>query len=86
MDDNKLTLILEDGTETICDIILTHKHENKTYVIFEFSDTKEISAAEYIEDLNDRSKGTFKDIEDDKIWDVLDQVLDKYYENLEEEA
>ena len=85
MDDNKLTLVSEDGKETVCEIILTHEHNGKTYVIFEFMDTHEISAAEYVEDKKNPSEGTFKDIETDEEWEMLDGVLDKFFDELEDE-
>ena len=88
MDDNKLTLVGEDGNETACEIILTHEHEGKRYVIFEFMDTEEISAAIYVPDENDEAEGTFLDIETDEEWEMLESVLEKFFdeEEAEEEA
>jgi uncharacterized protein YrzB (UPF0473 family) len=48
-------------------------------------DTHEISAAEYVEDKNNPSEGTFKDIETDEEWEMLDGVLDKFFDELEDE-
>lgn len=84
MDDNKLTLIGEDGNETACEIILTHEHKGKKYVIFEFLDSHEISAAQYIADEKDESEGTFLDIETDQEWEMLEEVLEKYFDELDE--
>ncbi|MCD4826451.1 MAG: DUF1292 domain-containing protein [Acholeplasmataceae bacterium] len=85
MDDNKLTLVGEDGNETVCEIILTHEHQGKKYVIFEFMDSKEISAAQYVPDTKDESEGTFLDIETDEEWEMLDEVLEKFFDELEAE-
>ncbi len=85
MDDNKLTLVSEDGVETACEIILTHEHNGKNYVIFEFMDSHEISAAEYVPDNKDEAEGTFLDIETDEEWDMLESVLEKYFDELEAE-
>lgn len=85
MDDNKLTLIGEDGNETICEIILTHEHDGKNYVIFEFMDSHEISAAQYLPDDKDEAEGTFLDIETDEEWEMLESVLEKFFDELEDE-
>ncbi|MCK9235225.1 MAG: DUF1292 domain-containing protein [Acholeplasmataceae bacterium] len=83
MDNNKLTLIDEDGKETICEIILTHEHNGKSYVIFEFAGTEEISAAEFIPDPENPEEGTFQDITTDEEWEMLDKVLDQYFDELD---
>lgn len=85
MEDNKLTLVSEDGVETVCEIILTHEHKGKNYVIFEFMDSHEISAAQYVPEASDESEGTFLDIETDEEWEMLESVLEKYFDELEAE-
>lgn len=84
MNDNMITII-QGEEERIAEIILTYFNEetNKQYVIFEFVDTNEVSAAIYIED-NDL-EGTFLDIETDEEWEMLEELLDDYYDNLEED-
>ncbi len=84
LEDNKLTLVSDDGTETICDVLFTHEHEGKQYVVFEMIESGEITAAVYEPD-EDESKGTFIDIETDEEWDMLDRLLDDYYKDLEVE-
>jgi uncharacterized protein YrzB (UPF0473 family) len=84
MDDNKLILVGEDGNETECEIILTHEHKGKRYVIFEFIDSEEISAAQYVPDEKDEAEGTFLDIETDEEWEMLDEVLEKFFDEIEE--
>jgi uncharacterized protein YrzB (UPF0473 family) len=85
MDDNKLILVGEDGNETECEIILTHEHNGKKYVIFEFIDSEEISAAQYVPDEKDEAEGTFLDIETDEEWEMLDEVLEKFFDEIEAE-
>ncbi|HKL60878.1 MAG TPA: DUF1292 domain-containing protein [Acholeplasma sp.] len=82
MDDTKLTLIL-DGEEVICDILFTHYAEDfdKNYVVFQFTDRDEISAAVYVE--TEGSEGYFEDVETDEEWALLDELLESFLGNLE---
>ncbi|MFA6800644.1 MAG: DUF1292 domain-containing protein [Acholeplasmataceae bacterium] len=82
-DDNKLTLVGEDGTETVCDILFTHEHNGKKYVVFEIIENEEVTAAIYTPNNDDQSEGEFSDIETDEEWDMLEKILDQYYEDLE---
>ncbi len=82
-DDNKLTLVGDDGEETVCEILFTHEANGKKYVVFEILDTEEVTAAVYSPDNQDQSEGEFLDIETDEEWEMLDELLDKYYEELE---
>ena len=82
-DDNKLTLVGENGEETVCEILFTHEANGKKYVVFEILDTEEVTAAVYSPDKEDQSEGEFLDIETDEEWEMLDELLDKYYEELE---
>ncbi len=84
MEDKYITIIQEDG-ERVAEIILTYFHEetNKKYVVFEFVDTKEVSAAIYVEE--NEYEGNFLDIETDEEWDMLDEILEDYYDSLEED-
>ena len=51
MTDRTLTLIQEDGSEVICDILFTYFYEktNKNYVVFNVRGTQEVSAATFEE-------------------------------------
>ncbi|MGE4319961.1 MAG: DUF1292 domain-containing protein [Acholeplasmataceae bacterium] len=84
-DDNKLTLVGEDGSETICEILFTHEANGKKYVVFEIADTEEVTAAVYLPDNEDQSEGEFSDIETEEEWEMLDKLLDAYYQDLESE-
>ncbi|CCV64270.1 conserved hypothetical protein (DUF1292) [Alteracholeplasma palmae J233] len=82
MKEEKLSIIRDDE-ETLATILFTYNNDDKNYVVFEFDDTKEISAAIYEE--NDNDEGILVDIETDEEWDMIDKVLDKYFDELEAE-
>lgn len=83
MKENQITLISEDGTEELAEILFTHEANNKNYVVFEFVESKEISAAMYIEKSD--GEGELLDIETEEEWDLLNELLDEYFDELEEE-
>ena len=56
--------------------------KEKNYVVFEFVDTHEVSAARYIPGESD-DEGAFEDIETEEEWDMLDKVLQSYYDDNE---
>ncbi len=82
-DDNKLTLVGDNGEETICEILFTHEANGKNYVVFEIVETEEVTAAIYSPDQEDGSEGAFADIETEEEWEMLEKLLDQYYEDLE---
>ncbi|MDY0074331.1 MAG: DUF1292 domain-containing protein [Acholeplasmataceae bacterium] len=82
--DNQMIVTNENGDEAICDILFTHEANGKHYVVFEFVDTHDVSAAIYLPG-ESADEGTFADIETDEEWDMLDQVLQSYYDELEDE-
>jgi uncharacterized protein YrzB (UPF0473 family) len=82
--ENQMVVTNQDGDESVCDILFTHEHNGKNYVVFEFVDTKEVSAAVYVPGETD-DEGTFLDIETDEEWDMLDGVLQSYYDENEDE-
>ena len=82
LQDNQMILTDQDGNESVCEILFTHEHEGKNYVVFEFVDTHEVSAARYIPGESD-DEGAFEDIETEEEWDMLDKVLQSYYDDNE---
>ncbi len=82
---DKMITIIQDNEERVAEIILTYFNEdtNKNYVIFEFLDTGEVSAAIYTEE--NEFEGTFSDIETEEEWDILEEILAEYYDSLEED-
>lgn len=78
--EKELIITLEDNTELLCHILLTY-HSDETgfdYVIFEMPD-EEVSAARY-----DEAAGLISDIETDEEWELINDVLEDYYDSLEE--
>ncbi len=82
--DNQMIVTNAEGEESVCEILFTHEHDGKNYVVFEFLDSHEVSAALYTPGESE-DEGTFSDIETDEEWDMLDEVLQSYFDNLEDE-
>jgi uncharacterized protein YrzB (UPF0473 family) len=82
--EDQMVVTNQNGDEAVCDILFTHEANGKNYVVFEFVDTHEVSAAIYIPG-EVEGEGTFADIETDEEWDMLDQVLQAYYDDIEAE-
>ena len=82
LQDNQMIVTDQDGNESVCEILFTHEHDGKNYVVFEFVDSKEVSAARYIPGETD-DEGSFEDIDTDEEWDMLDKVLQAYYDDIE---
>ncbi|TNF08574.1 MAG: DUF1292 domain-containing protein [Bacillota bacterium] len=80
--ENQMIVTSPDGTESVCEILFTHEHQGKNYVVFEFVDSHEISAAAF-QPGETEDEGTFSDIETDAEWDMLDKVLQAYYDELD---
>lgn len=83
MNEDQITLINDDGTEQLANILFTHEHDGSNYVVFEFVESGEISAAKYIEDKD--GMGTIEAIETDEEWEMLDEVLEGYYDELDDQ-
>jgi uncharacterized protein YrzB (UPF0473 family) len=83
--DNQMVVTNANGDESVCEILFTHEHNGKNYVVFEFLDSHEVSAAIYTPGASD-DEGTFTDIETDSEWEMLDVVLQEYFDQLEDEA
>lgn len=82
--ENIITIVHEDG-EFAAEILFTHEDEvtKKKYIVFQNMETEEISAAIYVEE--SETEGYFEDIETDEEWDMLDDLLDEYFDFNEEE-
>ncbi len=84
LEENQMVVTNAEGDESVCEILFTHEHNGKNYVVFEFLDSHEVSAAVYIADEN-AEEGSFSDIETDEEWDMLDKVLKAYFDSEEDE-
>lgn len=85
MNENQLTIVREDGTEEIVEILFTHEHDGNHYVVFQFTDSDEISAARYVADQDNEEEGVLEGIETDEEWDMLEKELEKFFDFLDEE-
>lgn len=83
MNENQLTIITDDGKEELATILFTHEENGKNYVVFEFEETGDISAAIFEEDEN--GEGKLLDIETDEEWDMLDKLLDVFFAEEDDE-
>ncbi len=85
LEENQMIVTNAEGEESVCEILFTHEHQGKNYVVFEFLESHEVSAAVYVAG-DTEEEGTFFDIETDEEWDMLDKVLQSYFDNLDEES
>jgi uncharacterized protein YrzB (UPF0473 family) len=83
MENDQITLINEDGSEELATILFTHEKNGKKYVVFEFVESGDISGAIYEEQID--GEGAIKDIETEEEWQLLDELLEEYFDGLEDE-
>ncbi len=86
MEDRTITLTTETGEEIICDILFTYHSDeyNKDYVVFVPKGSNEASAASYIE--TGDGAGTLEKIEAEEEWDMLEDLLDDYFNQQQAEG
>lgn len=84
MEERTLTIIKENGDEMLCTILFTFHYDETglDYVVFETPD-EEVMAATYVE--NEATGGELNDIETDAEWAYVEEMLNQYYDSLEEE-
>ena len=86
MQDRTLTLIEDDGTEILCDILFTYHYEklNKDYVVFQVRGSGgEVSAAVYHP--SEGGNGRLEKVETEEEWTMLEELLNDYASTLDEE-
>lgn len=83
MEDKQITII-QDDEEVLADILFTHLNEEteKQYVVFQVVGSDEVSAARYVQTSSEG--GYFEDIETDEEWDELEEILEQYYDSLDD--
>jgi uncharacterized protein YrzB (UPF0473 family) len=78
----------ENGQEIECEIIMTFTSEeyNKSYVVYQIKDDEsgEYYAASYDQEADD--EGKLFEIESDAEWDMIEEVLESFLEENEEET
>ncbi len=79
-----LTIVTDDGKEVLCEILFTHHSDetNKDYVVFVQKGTNEASAAVYVPTAD--GNGELKQIETEKEWTMLEELLADYADKMEE--
>ena len=74
----------KDGKEIECQILFTcnlEGYDGNNYVVFQIGDSDDISAARYTESGN--GIGELLDIETDREWDLLDDAIESFFNDLE---
>ncbi len=82
--DNELIILTGDKEEKAT-ILFTFEEAGVNYVVFEFDETKEVSAARF-ESSNSDGIGTLSDIETEAEWDLVENVFNQYEKDLDDEA
>jgi len=95
MEENILTVIDEDGTEIECEILFTFDSEayKKNYVVYmplgdEFLDEEgipQIHVSSYTMNENGEGGG-LEPIEDEAEWDMVEEVIDSFLEEHDDEG
>lgn len=82
MEKQYITLINDDGSETLAEILFTYHSEefNKNYVVFLPQDGEGVAAASYVENGN---QGSLEQITTEEEWDLIADLLEQYVQQLE---
>lgn len=85
MDNRELTIIDDKGNEIVCEILFTYHSDdfNKDYVVYLNKASNECSAATFIEVGN--GEGKLGPVETDDEWAMLEDLLNDYIKNGENE-
>lgn len=78
MNDDKISIVSEDGTEKEYAILLTFKSDeyNKDYVVFFEEGTEELFVSSYLADTDDGGK--LEDITNDDEWQMIEEVIEAF--------
>lgn len=88
--ENRLTFVDEDGNEILCEILFTFesKEFNKNYVLFYpvggDDEEIEVMAASYVP--SEDGEGELQAIETEEEWAMIENVLDQFDEDFEEDC
>lgn len=85
MNKNTFTLIDQEGNEVSAEILFTYYSEEfkKHYVVFMPENAEgQVAAASYNE--SDETSGSLEPITTDEEWELLEELLEEYANNLEE--
>lgn len=86
MEDRTIIITTDDGKELICDILFTFFSDewNKNFVVFQPRGEERVSAAIFEEGQN--GEGNLTAIESEEEWEFVEELLNDYYDNLEEKC
>lgn len=93
MDENLITILDENGNEVLCEILFTFDSDefNRSYILYVPVETKddddevEVLCSAYIPK-EDGSVGQLLPVEDDKEWEMVEEVFNTYMDsNFDEE-
>lgn len=80
MEDNVISIEMEDGTEILCEIIFTfHSDEyNKSYVLYTPVNDEDgsVYASSFVE--QEDGMGELEDVTDDAEWEMIEEVLNTF--------
>ena len=84
MDENNLTVINEDGTETVMEILFTFENEeyDKQYVLY--VDPKDDSGQVFVSSYTE--EGELFSVEEETEWDMVEEVFQAFILRHEEES
>lgn len=85
-EERQFTIITDDGKEILCEVLFTYYSEEfkHKYVVFAEEGTNNVSAARI--NSEEAGKGTLDQIETDEEWAMLEEVLEDYSRNMEEDG
>lgn len=90
--ENQITIVDEEGNEQLCEILLTFDSEEfgKSYVLYypigetEDDEEIEIHASAFIPN-DENEEGDLMPIETDEEWDLIEEMLNTFLEEEDEE-
>ncbi|MFX3624508.1 MAG: DUF1292 domain-containing protein [Ectobacillus sp.] len=93
MEENHITIVDEDGSETLCEIVFTFESEQfgkKAYVVFSpigevDEDGEPVYDAMSYEENEDETGGRLLPIESEEEWEMVQEVFNTFLADEEEE-
>ena len=79
MDENGISITLDNGQELECKILFTFEHGGEVYVAFtEAEETEENSVFVAKVEAQSDGSGKLSEVEDDEVYDIAGQLLEEY--------
>ena len=79
MEENKISITLDDGNELECKILFTFEYEEQVYVAFTEAEESEDNSV-FVAKVDEQSDGSGKlsEVEDEAVYDYAAQLLGEY--------